>query len=36
MGPSLCAGFPWPADDFTENALEMPRWLVPNLPATFL
>ncbi|CAO4149034.1 LexA family protein [Methylorubrum extorquens] len=36
MGPSLCAGFPSPADDFVENALELPRWLVPNPPATFL
>lgn len=36
MGPALCAGFPSPADDFVENALELPRWLVPNPPATFL
>ncbi|ACB78518.1 peptidase S24 and S26 domain protein [Methylorubrum populi BJ001] len=36
MGPSLCAGFPSPADDFVEDALELPRWLVPNPPATFL
>ncbi|CAO4174885.1 LexA family protein [Methylorubrum extorquens] len=36
MGPSLCAGFPSPADDFVENALELPRWLVSNPPATFL
>ncbi|KAB7786016.1 LexA family protein [Methylorubrum populi] len=36
MGPSLCAGFPSPADDFVENTLELPRWLVPNPPATFL
>ncbi|MGW9817457.1 DNA polymerase V [Methylorubrum extorquens] len=36
MGPSLCAGFPSPGDDFVENALELPRWLVPNPPATFL
>ena len=36
MGPSLCAGFPSPADDFVESALELPRWLVPNPPATFL
>ncbi|BDL40904.1 LexA family protein [Methylorubrum sp. GM97] len=36
MGPSLCAGFPSPADDFVENALELPRWLVPNPSATFL
>ncbi|WP_437871225.1 LexA family protein [Methylorubrum extorquens] len=36
MGPSLCTGFPSPADDFVENPLELPRWLVPNPPATFL
>jgi DNA polymerase V len=36
IGQSLCAGFPSPADDFIEGALELPRWLVPNPPATFL
>lgn len=36
MGQALCAGFPSPADDFVEDALELPRWLVPNPPATFL
>nr|WP_238184178.1 translesion error-prone DNA polymerase V autoproteolytic subunit [Methylobacterium trifolii] len=36
MGQALCAGFPSPADDFVEGALELPRWLVPNPPATFL
>lgn len=36
MGPTLCAGFPSPADDFLEGALELPRWLAPNPPATFL
>ena len=36
MGPALCAGFPSPADDFHEDAIELPRWLVPNPPATFL
>ncbi|CAA2145608.1 LexA family protein [Methylobacterium bullatum] len=35
MGPTLCAGFPSPADDFLEGALELPRWLAPNPPATF-
>jgi DNA polymerase V len=25
-----------PADDFQEQAIELPRWLVPNPPATFL
>lgn len=36
LGQALCAGFPSPADDFMEGALELPRWLVPNPPATFL
>ncbi|GJD85517.1 LexA family protein [Methylobacterium haplocladii] len=36
MGPAVCAGFPSPADDFMEEALGLPRWLVPNPPATFL
>ncbi|MGU3404073.1 LexA family protein [Methylobacterium brachiatum] len=36
IGHALCAGFPSPADDFLESALELPRWLVPNPPATFL
>ena len=36
IGQALCAGFPSPADDFKEGALELPRWLVPNPPATFL
>ncbi|MDP4026895.1 S24 family peptidase [Methylobacterium sp. NEAU 140] len=36
VGQALCAGFPSPADDFLEGALELPRWLVPNPPATFL
>lgn len=36
MGQALCAGFTSPADDFLEGALELPRWLVPNPPATFL
>jgi len=36
IGQALCAGFPSPADDFLEGALELPRWLVPNPPATFL
>ncbi|WP_019905735.1 translesion error-prone DNA polymerase V autoproteolytic subunit [Methylobacterium sp. 77] len=35
MGSALCAGFPSPADDFLEGALELPRWLAPNPPATF-
>lgn len=36
MGHALCAGFPSPADDFLEGAIELPRWLVPNPPASFL
>lgn len=36
MGQAICAGFPSPADDFLEDALGLPRWLVPNPPATFL
>ena len=36
LGQALCAGFPSPADDFMEGALELPRWLVPTPPATFL
>ncbi len=36
LGQRLCAGFPSPADDFLEGAIELPRWLVPNPPATFL
>lgn len=36
IGQALCAGFPSPADDFLEGALDLPRWLVPNPPATFL
>lgn len=36
MRTTLCAGFPSPAEDFIEGALELPRWLVPNPPATFI
>lgn len=36
IGQTLCAGFPSPADDFVEGVLDLPRWLVPNPPATFL
>ena len=35
LGQALCEGFPSPADDFLEGALELPRWLAPNPPATF-
>ena len=36
IGHAICAGFPSPADDFLEGALDLPRWLVPNPPASFL
>ena len=36
MGASVCAGFPSPADDFLEEAVNLPRWVAPNPPATFL
>jgi DNA polymerase V len=36
MGTTLCAGFPSPAEDFVEGALELPRWLAPNPAATFI
>ena len=35
-GPSVCAGFPSPADDFQEEAVSLPRWIAPNPPATYL
>ncbi|MGF3027404.1 LexA family protein [Methylobacterium aquaticum] len=36
MRTTLCAGFPSPAEDFVEGALELPRWLAPNPGATFI
>ncbi|WP_018260005.1 LexA family protein [Methylobacterium sp. WSM2598] len=36
MRTTLCAGFPSPAEDFIEGALELPRWLAPNPAATFI
>lgn len=36
LGHTICAGFPSSADDFLEGALDLPRWLVPNPPASFL
>jgi DNA polymerase V len=36
MAQDLCAGFPSPADDFIEEGLDLPLWLVPNPPATFI
>jgi DNA polymerase V len=32
----VCAGFPSPADDFLEGAVDVARLLVTNPPATFL
>lgn len=32
----LCAGFPSPADDYAEDAIDLTRLLVANRPATFL
>lgn len=32
----LCAGFPSPADDFLDEAIDLTRLLVRNAPATFL
>ena len=36
MGPSLCAGFPSPADDYVEDALDPSRLIVTNPTATFM
>lgn len=36
MGWRVCAGFPSPADDFIEDEIDLPRWLAPNPPATFV
>lgn len=32
----LCAGFPSPADDYVEDAIDLTHLLVANRPATFL
>lgn len=32
----LCAGFPSPADDYIEEAIDLSRLLILNPPATFL
>lgn len=32
----LCAGFPSPADDYIEDAIDLSRLLISNPPATFL
>ncbi|MGA0534352.1 MULTISPECIES: LexA family protein [Hansschlegelia] len=33
---AICAGFPSPADDFLEDAVDVARLLITNAPATFL
>lgn len=33
---AICAGFPSPADDFLEEAVDVARLLITNAPATFL
>ena len=33
---AICAGFPSPADDFLEDAVDVARLLITNPPATFL
>lgn len=33
---AICAGFPSPADDFLEDAVDVARLLIVNPPATFL
>ena len=36
FGGAVCAGFPSPADDFIEEAIDPARLLISNPPATFL
>ena len=36
MVTRICAGFPSPADDFTDDELDLQRLLAPNRPSTFL
>jgi DNA polymerase V len=36
VGRLVSAGFPSPADDFAEEAIELPRWLFPNPAASYL
>jgi len=36
MGARLCAGFPSPADDYVEDALDPSRLIVTNPTATFM
>ena len=36
MGRSLCAGFPSPADDYVEEALDPARLIITNPASTFM
>jgi len=36
MGTSVCAGFPSPADDYVEEALDPARLIVTNPASTFM
>lgn len=36
MGPSVCAGFPSPADDYVEQALDPAQLIVTNPISTFM
>ena len=36
MGPTVCAGFPSPADDYVEEALDPARLIVTNPVSTFI
>jgi len=36
MGPKVCAGFPSPADDYIEEALDPARLIVTNPISTFM
>ena len=36
VGTKICAGFPSPADDFLDEAVDLGKILIPNKAATFL
>ncbi|MGH3710400.1 MAG: LexA family protein [Pseudonocardiaceae bacterium] len=36
MGPSVCAGFPSPADDYVEEALDPASLIITNPVSTFM
>lgn len=36
VGRIVSAGFPSPADDFSEEAVDLPRWMIFNPAATYL